>query len=240
LEGRVLQRLVDCSAQISIPRGSELRPTAKIYLVFEGLAAVSYRSQMANTRIVQLLKPGALWPLPALRDTPSSEYAKAITDLRCAAISVRALMSPEHEREILSSLAFEAMRQADELKTWAADLATPLLQVDVRLARLLMGLVTSESGQRIPRLFLSDMAQILGTTAETISRTLSKLRRLGLLSFDDDGRGLTVDAVRLTNYAQQRTFGDRTPLDDPSLLHTGAPKEPLLKSAWCESGADSG
>lgn len=226
LEQRVLQRLVDCAAQLSILRGSELRPTARVYLLFEGLAAVSYRSQMANTRIVQLLKPGALWPLPTLRNTASSEHAKAITDVRCAALPVHALMSPEHERVILPSLAFEAMRQADELKSWAADLATPLIHVDVRLARLLLGLVTTEGGERIPRLFLNDMAQILGTTAETISRTLSKLRRQGLLSFDEDGQGLIVDAAGLTKYAQHGAFGSRSALDARALSQARPQAEP--------------
>jgi len=159
------------------------------YRLERGLLKVSIASPQGDERILTILGPGAIVGELAIIDgLPRSAAVVAIRDCKLSFISresfVRCLREhPEIYRDIVSILV-SRLRETDN-----AMAAASFLTVKARVARALLELAEHlgrqmESGRIVilHKIRQSDIAAMAGVARENVSRTLTELKRRGLIS----------------------------------------------------------
>src|SRR6266436_43868 len=159
------------------------------YRLEQGLLKVSIASPQGDERILTILGPGSIVGELAIIDGgPRSATVVAIRDCKLSFISREAFLSclreyPEIYSDLVSTLV-SRLREADD-----AMAAASFLTVKARVARALLELAEhlgreSDSGQIVilHKIRQSDIAAMAGVARENVSRTLTELKRLGLIS----------------------------------------------------------
>ena len=159
------------------------------YRLEEGLLKVSIASPQGDERILTILGPGAIVGELAMIDgLPRSATVVAIRDCKLSFVSRKAFVSslrehPEIYSDLVSTLA-SRLREADK-----AMAAASFLTVKARVARALLELAEhlgreTESGRIVilHKIRQSDIAGMAGVARENVSRTLTELKRRGLIS----------------------------------------------------------
>ncbi|MFH1144900.1 MAG: Crp/Fnr family transcriptional regulator [Candidatus Eisenbacteria bacterium] len=163
------------------------QPPFAIYCLVSGAAKV-YKSAEGGRRVlIRVLGPGEMLGYRAvLADEPYAATAEAIKPTTACVITRENLFellrcSPDLGRRLLAKVARELRISEEQLLTFATDPARR------RLARLLLLLLKSadvplRTGSLVPRDYLrTEMAQMIGTAPETLSRALRLLARQGIL-----------------------------------------------------------
>lgn len=190
------------------PRGSIVLaqgdPGDSLFLIAEGQAKVAVLAEDGREVILSVLGPGGVFgEMSLLDDEPRSAHVIAMTDavllqLRREDFRSRLRASPELAVALLAELS-RRLRRADET---IAGLA--LLDVNGRIATLLLDLAREEGGLRISRkLTHATIGQMVGASRETVSRTMRSLVVRGVISVTR-GEILLRDPVQL-RLAAQRT-----------------------------------
>src|SRR6266446_10155131 len=159
------------------------------YRLEQGLLKVSIASPQGDERILTILGPGSIVGELAIIDgLPRSATVVAIRDCKLSFISREAFLGclreyPEIYSDLVSTLV-SRLREADE-----AMAAASFLTVKARVARALLELAEhlgreTESGQTVilHKIRQSDIAAMAGVARENVSRTLSELKRRGVIS----------------------------------------------------------
>ena len=159
------------------------------YRLEQGLLKVSIASPQGDERILTILGPGSIVGELAIIDgLPRSATVVAIRDCRLSFISREAFVSclreyPEIYSDLVATLV-SRLREADE-----AMAAASFLTVKARVARALLELAEhlgreTESGRIVilHKIRQSDIAAMAGVARENVSRTLTDLKRRGLIS----------------------------------------------------------
>src|SRR5712671_2633889 len=158
------------------------------YRLEQGLLKVSITSPQGDERILTILGPGSIVGELAIIDgLPRSATVVAIRDCKLSFISREAFLSslreyPEVYSDLVSTLV-SRLREADE-----AMAASSFLTVKARVARALLELAEhlgseTESGRIVilHKIRQSDIAAMAGVARENVSRTLTELKRRGLI-----------------------------------------------------------
>lgn len=190
------------------PRGSIVLaqgdPGDALFLIAEGQAKVAVLAEDGREVILSVLGPGGVFgEMSLLDDEPRSAHVIAMTDavllqLRREDFRSRLRASPELAIALLAELS-RRLRRADET---IAGLA--LLDVNGRIATLLLDLAREEGGLRISRkLTHATIGQMVGASRETVSRTMRNLVVRGVIS-------VTRREILLRDPAQLRLAAQRT------------------------------
>jgi len=173
-------------------------PAFAIHCLYSGAVKLYKTGPKAEPQVIRLLGPGEIFGYRALlADEPYAATAEAVEKAVICTISKPTLFdllrhSPDLTIRLLSKLAVELKTSEEQMLAIAQE------TVRQRIARLLLFL--SEGNQQVTRrartlkvpLLRSEMAQMVGTTPETFSRTLRYLASKGILQ-------VTRDQISLSN-----------------------------------------
>jgi CRP-like cAMP-binding protein len=180
-------------------------PADSLYIVKEGQVRVISLSDKGTETILHLLKPGAIFGELLLSEEKRVLTAVAGTDTMVTALSKENLLEmlasiPTISKNFIRLLSLRLAKVEKEFAdfghTWSYH----------RLSKVLLQLC-EEHGQEtnkwtvIPlRLTHEDLANLIGTTRETVTTQLNRFRRMGLVK--RQGRFLVVNASRLEQFGR--------------------------------------
>ena len=202
-----LQKISSVCSERRYPRGtrifSESDPSDSLYIVKSGLVKLISHSEKGTETILHILKPDEIFGELLLSEEKRPFTAIAIEDALVTAISrdrvlqlltVVPTLGLNFIRLLSKRLAKVEKGLAEFSHTWSYH----------RLAKVLLQL-GEKHGEEVPtgtlitlRLTHEDLANLIGTTRETVTTQLSKFERMGLLSRHD--RHLIINGPRLTEF----------------------------------------
>lgn len=182
-----LQALAGLCRERHFPRGgivvSQGDPGDAMFLIAAGQLKVAVFAEDGREVILSVLgASGFFGEMALLDDEPRSAHVIAMTDatllqLRRDDFRARLRASPDLGIAMLRELSIR-LRRADET---IASMA--LLDVNGRIAHLLLEMARTEGGERITRkLTHATIAQMVGASRETVSRTMRSLALRGVIS----------------------------------------------------------
>ena len=171
----------------SYPKGSvilfEDDPGDALYLVKSGQVKVVLIGEDGREVILSVLGEGTFFgEMALLDDEPRSAHVIAMEDsivlaLRREDFRQRLRTSPEVAIALLRELSRRLRRADDQIGSLV------LLDVNGRVAELLVRLAADEGGDKITRkLTHATIAQMIGSSRETVSRTMRELQDRGLIA----------------------------------------------------------
>lgn len=171
----------------SYPKGSvilfEDDPGDALYLVSSGQVKVVLIGEDGREVILSVLGEGAFFgEMALLDDEPRSAHVIAMEDsvvlaLRREDFRTRLRASPEVAIALLRELSRRLRRADDQIGSLV------LLDVNGRVAELLLRLADEEGSEKITRkLTHATIAQMIGSSRETVSRTMRDLQDRGLIA----------------------------------------------------------
>lgn len=180
-------------------------PRLHVFRVEDGVIAVYKTLCDGRRRIIDFAYPGDLLGLGALDEHILSAQATGPAKVRCfSAASLEAMA--EHDADLALKL-YKSVCQ--ELAATRNLLVTVGQRSAVeRVAAFLLSLhrrSADENGDMVTlAMRRSDIADLLGLTIETVSRTLSKLRTMGVIDVALGGTTVRIcDVARLTDFANE-------------------------------------
>jgi len=191
-----------------LPKGAfvfrEGEPSEALYILSRGVVRIAKTTEGGREQVLRFLYPGDFFGhYAALQNR--QHYASAETVSNAVVCSLRKAdfhrileRNPALTYRFLLAVA-ERLHQADE---WMGSIAP--MEIEQRLARILHDFyVRRVSGDDLVRLPMAkkDLASLLGTTPETLSRKLSLFRQKGLISTNGPGAIRILDPQRLFRLA---------------------------------------
>lgn len=179
-------------------------PRIHVFRVEEGVIAIYKTLCDGRRRIIDFAYPGDLIGLGVLDEHILSAQATCPAKVRCLSAA-----SLETLAETDASLALKLYKSVcQELQATRSLLVTVGQRSAVeRVAAFLLALHRKTAGD-VDTVTLamrrSDIADLLGLTIETVSRTLTKLRAMGVIDVEQGGTTVTLcDIARLTDLANE-------------------------------------
>jgi CRP-like cAMP-binding protein len=176
-----------------------------VYRVEEGVIAIYKTLFDGRRRIIDFAYPGDFIGLGVLGEQIMSAQATCAAKVRC--FSAPAL---EKLAETDASLALKLYKSVCQDLAAARSLLVTVGQRSAveRVAAFLLALRRRSAGTKDDVIKLamrrSDIADLLGLTIETVSRTFTKLREMGVVDVEQGGTTLTVlDVARLADLANE-------------------------------------
>ena len=207
LEPRTLALVAGIAIPRRYPRSAAIfaegEPGAGFHVVVEGRVKVFKLSPEGKEQILHVWGPGEPFgEVAALEGWPYPAHAEALEDCRTAYIPRAGLLalirqSPEFALELLGELAGRLRRFALMVESLA------LREVPGRLAAYLLLLDDRQGGAGRVELDLAkgQLANLLGTMPETLSRILARLAREGLLEGAGPRGYVLIDRAALQDLA---------------------------------------
>lgn len=182
---------------------SEGDTSDSLYILKQGLVKLSSVSEKGTESILHILSPGQIFGELLLSEKKRAFTAVAIEDVLVAVISEVAFA------ELLTSIPTVGLNFARLLSERLTKVGRGLAGFSHtwsyhRLARVLLEL-SEKHGEEVTtgtlitlRLTHEDLANLIGTTRETVTTQVNKFERMGLLSRQD--RQFVVNRSRLTEF----------------------------------------
>ena len=181
-----LERVADITRERSYPRNSvilfEDDPGDALYIVAKGQVKVVLIGEDGREVILSVLGEGSFFgEMAVIDEEPRSAHVIAMDDssllvLRREDFQARLRSSPEVSIALLREIC-RRLRRADEKIG-----SLVLLDVNGRVAHLLLRMADDEGGDRITRkLTHHTIAQMIGSSRETVSRTMRNLVERGII-----------------------------------------------------------
>jgi CRP-like cAMP-binding protein len=155
-----------------------------LYLVLDGRIKLMNYTPDGNARIVRLHKRGSVLGLNALLEERHDHTAIAIDEVSLYILPMRVIGGIQREDpEAYSRLleySHEYLKQAD---TWIVEFTAG--EIRGRVARLVLFLMSQDesTGEReVSLLTVSEMAEIIGVTPESVSRIMADFKRNRILT----------------------------------------------------------
>lgn len=197
-----------------------------VYCIRGGAVKMVRRAASGSERIVRVLKKGDLAGLEGAFADSHQHAAIAVGEVRACRIPIDVFLAMAEKHAVLQARLFKKSQAAlRESETWLAEFVGSTVPMRTRVARLLL-LLRDGDGDRIHRFCLDDMAAMIGSTRETISRAIADFTRQGLLLKDADAprRYFHGDIAALTQISQEDERTAKTRVDDPpSSVRIGTP-----------------
>jgi CRP/FNR family transcriptional regulator, cyclic AMP receptor protein len=186
LDDTELERIGRAARDKSYPKGSvilfEDDPGDALYVVLSGQVKVVLIGEDGREVILSMLKIGDFFgEMSLIDDQPRSAHVIAVEDSGLLVLrrdDFRACLeeSPRIALGLLQALSRRLRRADDKIG------GLVLLDVNGRVARLLLELADEHDGQTIPRKVTHHtIAQMIGSSRETVSRTIRDLGDQGLI-----------------------------------------------------------
>ncbi len=170
---------------------------AGMSVVHTGQVALTRGSPQGRRRMIRVAGPGqTIGEQSFLTGARATDQAEALTDTRMCVFTHAALAGLMHEHP---SIVLQMLRSVSERMAEAERrLALSSVDVDVRLADYLLDLPLERGSSSTVRLPLAkkDVASLIGTTPESFSRALTRLKDQGLVRVQAD-RVVLLDPDRL-------------------------------------------
>jgi len=183
-------------------------PPSMLYLIVEGHVALIRHSPEGRDIVLDVMRPGNMvGELAVFEGVPYSASGKALDTVKTVAIPrAKFLRMLNRYPHLAQAVIFDLTRRVRHL----GDLVQSLVidRVEQRLARILLRLAKisgeyTEDGWLITLpLTRQDLADMAGTTVETAIRTLSRMRKEGIVD-TRHGRILIRDPEQLTEIAEK-------------------------------------
>ncbi|MFA5955395.1 Crp/Fnr family transcriptional regulator [Hyphomicrobium sp.] len=180
-------------------------PRTHVFRIEEGVIALSKLLGDGRRQIIEFAYPGDYIGLGTLREHIFDAQATCAAKVRC--LSAAAL---EQEASRDAGLALRLYKAVSAELAAARSLLVSVGQQSAmeRLAGFLLGLsarATSEGGENVVKLSMrrSDIADLLGLTIETVSRTITKLRTMRVIEVVRGTEVHILDSDRLAELAGQ-------------------------------------
>lgn len=186
-------------------------PSDAIYILREGLVKLVSLSEKGTEMILRILKPDEVFGELLFAEETRPFTAIALEN------TLVTVIAKERFSELLSSVPTAGLNFIRLLSTRLMKIGRELAEFGHtwsyhRLAKILLQL-SEEHGEKTPmgtlialRLTHEDLANLIGTTRETVTTQLSRFERMGLLT--RQGRHLIVNRPRLTEfiYSEEMRF----------------------------------
>lgn len=180
-------------------------PRLHVFRVEEGVIAIYKTLCDGRRRIIDFAYPGDLLGLGILDEHILSAQATSQAKVRCFSAATLEAMA-EHDADLALKL-YKSVCQ--ELSATRSLLVTVGQRSAVeRVAAFLLALHrrSSDADTNVVTLAMrrSDIADLLGLTIETVSRTLTKLRTMGVIDVEQGGTTVELcDVARLADLANE-------------------------------------
>jgi CRP/FNR family transcriptional regulator, cyclic AMP receptor protein len=207
LEADELQRFSQVAVPRAIPAGNRVfhegDSSDACYIVKEGKFRVTREHSDGRAITLATLGPGEVFGELAMLDGDTrSASAEALTDgelLALPANDVRNLLArhPEISVKLVAALV-RRLREANERISRQSFQTVPSRVAGV-LSQLVAETGGGEAGEVTIRMNQADLAQLAGTSRESVSRFLADLERAGVVR-SGRGRVTVVDPEKLHNY----------------------------------------
>lgn len=158
------------------------QPPQSIFSIRRGFIKLVQLNKDGEEHIVRLLGPGSCLGLEALMEQSYKQTAEALTEIDLCTIPIKTIFELEKEQPAIhESLTKQWLQQLAEADTWLSQFFTGTIKQ--RLCRFLL---MQHQLQKMPddQLLLisnQDIASVLATSDESISRCISTLRNSGVL-----------------------------------------------------------
>ncbi|MDD5248370.1 MAG: Crp/Fnr family transcriptional regulator [Rhodocyclaceae bacterium] len=181
-------------------------PTQGVYFIRAGAVKMVRCDPSGDEHIVRVLIKGDIAGLESTFASHHEHAAVAVGDVHACRIAISDFLRLAAKYPTLQARLFEKSHAAlIEAETWLAEFVGGSIPIRTRVARLLLHLRDGDAN-RIRRFYLDDMAAIIGSTQETVSRVIAAFMRQGLLMKDDDvgdGRYFRGDIAALTKIGKE-------------------------------------
>lgn len=204
---RMRNRLVK-SGQSLLQQGE---PVNTLFWIESGWAMRHSSLACGRRQILNLLLPGDIGDLQGLVDTRADHSVTAMTQLMVSEVDApRFLELIERNAEVSAALLWSVVQEEGILREHIVRIGRRSARI--RLAHLLLELVRRQAlgggpsdGRLEAKLTRDVLADSLGLTPVHISRTLSELRRSGLVALEERGRLRVTDIGELARQADYDT-----------------------------------
>jgi CRP/FNR family transcriptional regulator len=226
LAGGDLRRVAEMLEERRYLRGATIfrrnDPSDALYALEEGLVKLVARSDSGAGTILYLLRPVDIFGELLFSEDKRPFDAVAVTDV------LAAVLSRERFAGLLSSIPTIALNFIRILSRRLVNVEKGVSEFSHtwsyhRLARVLLQLC-EEHGEEIPggvliRLSLThaDLAEMIGTTRETVTYQMNRFKRMGLVAAR--GRRIVIDRNRLSDFLRS---GETRAESGPPPLHRSA------------------
>lgn len=161
-----------------------------LYVIRNGRIKLLNYLESGRARIVRLHKRGSIIGLNGLLNEPNAHTAMAITEVMIYQIPMHLIKAVKHDDlDTYSQLLehwYEYLNTADR---WITDFSTGAIRGRVaRLVRFLLETDESATASQVTLLRVEEMADILGVTPESVSRTMADFKRNDILQAVENGR----------------------------------------------------
>lgn len=201
------RKIASLCSERRYPRGAiifaEGDPSGTVYILRDGLVKLVSLSEKGTEKILHILKPDEIFGELLFAEETRPFTAIALKD------AVATVISKERFSELLSSVPTVGLNFTRLLSKRLMKVERELAEFGHtwsyhRLAKVLLHL-SEEHGKDDPvgtlitlRLTHEDLANLIGTTRETVTTQLSRFERMGLVT--RQGRHLIVNKPRLTEF----------------------------------------
>lgn len=175
----------------------------QVFRIEEGVVSIYKTLSDGRRQIVDFAYPGDLIGLGTLPEHVLSAQATCDSKVRCLSAAML-----EREAESDPELALKLYKSVSQELAATRDLLVSLGQRSAieRVALFLLNLSRKAAAQDGPAVHLtmlrSDIADLLGLTIETVSRSLTKLRTMGVIDLAQGGTVVKLnDVARLSRLA---------------------------------------
>lgn len=161
----------------------ECRKAQSIHLVISGLVKLVSHVTDDRTRIVRLLSAGDFLGLDGLFQTAYRQTASALGEVSLYRIPLPLLRRlRSDEPRLYCRLLEQWYVHLDYADTWITQFSTgPIRPRVARLLKFLSRVESPAQRARVRLLTCDEMAEVLGVTPESVSRSLAEFKRDGLL-----------------------------------------------------------
>jgi CRP/FNR family transcriptional regulator, anaerobic regulatory protein len=181
-------------------------PTEAVYCIRAGAVKMVRYDPAGGEHIVRVLKVGDVAGFESAFADHYEHAAVAVGEVRACRIPITYFRRFVSEHSALQARLFTKSQDAlREAEAWLAELVGGTTPARTRMARLLLRLRLG-SGDRIHRFSVDDMAAIIGSTPETVSRIVSDFVRSGFLVKSGSGaasRHFRGDIAALEKISQE-------------------------------------
>ena len=178
-----------------------------LYLLLDGRVKLLIYNQDGSARIVRLHRRGSILGLNGLFEEKHDHNAVAIDEVVLYRLPIGAIRNIEDEdAEAYARLLEYSHEYLKDADTWIIEFSTG--DIRARVARLVLYLGAqddSSDSDEVDLLTVNEMAQIIGVTPESVSRTLADFKRKDFLSPLDDE---SPDTYRCDRRALKREAGN--------------------------------
>jgi len=155
-----------------------------LYLVLDGRIKLMTYSPDGSARIVRLHKRGSILGLNGLLGEIHDHTAIAIDEVALYVLPIKTIRAIEEEdREAYTALLEYSHEYLKEADTWITEFSAGGIRG--RVARLVLYLMSQDESTgacEVDLLTVNEMAEIIGVTPESVSRTLADFKRRRMLS----------------------------------------------------------